>query len=126
MSYKKTHSLKKLSNQRQAQVKQIYIYFIKKSVLQKLGTTYSELKKTHSQERIFFLALQHVTATKKAICTAFDLTIEAQCREKRRLEKRDILVQTYKRHICKFTGDPAHYLTTDPSKFNNVLHNFKL
>lgn len=102
-----------------------YIDFLRRTVLRELGTTYVNLKKSHSEDRIFFIALQHVTATKKAICTAFDLTIERQCRTKRKLEKRGLLVQTNKKHLCKFTGEPAHYLTTDQNKFNEILYNFK-
>lgn len=115
-----------LSNRRQSkQDKKIYIDFLRKTVLRELGTTYVKLKKSHSQDYIFFVALQHVTTTKKAICTAFGLTLENQCRTKRKLEKRGLLVQTYKKHRCKFTGNPAHYLTTNPSKFNEILYNFK-
>ncbi|TXE10501.1 hypothetical protein ES711_00915 [Gelidibacter salicanalis] len=125
MSRRKHNAKSFLNNSTKAQDKKIYIDFVRKTVLTKLNVSYSELKRTHSQDRIFFLALQHVTATKKAICTAFDLEVERQCRNKRDFEKSGQLVQTLKRHKCKFTGEPAHYLTTDKSKFNEILCNFK-
>lgn len=122
MSRRKHNAKSLLNNSIKAQDKKIYIDFVRKTVLTKLNISYSDLKRTHSQDRIFFLALQHITATKKAICTAFDLEVERQCRTKRELEKSDLLVQTFKRHRCKFTGEPAHYLTTDPHKFSQLLY----
>lgn len=125
MSRRKQNAKSLLNNSIKAKDKQIYIDFVRKTVLTKLSISYSELKRTHTQDRIFFVALQHVTATKKAICTAFDLEVERQCRTKREFEKQDLLVQTFKRYRCKFTGEPAHYLTTNPDKFNEILYNFK-
>lgn len=115
-----------LSKIRKEQDKKIYIDFLRKTVLQKLGTTYNELKANYTQERIFFLALQHVTTPKKDICLAFGLEVEKMCFEKRKLEKAGLLVQTYKRYKTKCTTGEAHYLTTDPAKFHDILHNFKL
>lgn len=68
---------------------------------------------------IFREALKVVTATKKAICVAFNLNIENVCRYKRQLEKNNLLKQSDKKQFCKYTGHLAHYLTTNTELINS-------
>lgn len=98
--------------------KLLYINFIRTEVLRSLNIDYNKLKH-HKEEFIFREALKVVTATKKAVCVAFNLNIENLCRYKRQLEKRNLLKQSDKKQFCKYTGRLAHYLTTNPELINS-------
>lgn len=52
----------------------------------------------------FFKALKVQPVTKKAICKAFDLNIEAMCRLKRRLEKNGKLKQSKRKLFVSLQG----------------------
>jgi hypothetical protein len=90
---------------------------IRQRVEKGLGKTIAELKNEYSEETIFCMALKHVYTTKKALCEALDLTIEAHCRTKRKAEKAGKLVQSYYKIICPYTKHKAHALTTDEPTF---------
>jgi hypothetical protein len=104
---------------RNTQAKQEYINFVRESVLKFYISKY-EVFKTLPEETLFFKALKVQPVTKKAICEAFDLNIEAMCRFKRSLEKNGKLKQSKKKVVCQFTGHYAHLLTTNTFLFNSI------
>ena len=95
----------------------LYINFIRKTVLKELNFDFKTLK-MRKDEFIFNESLKVVTATKKAICVAFELNLENMCRYKRELEKKGLLIQSKKKHYCKYTGHLAHLLTTNKQELN--------
>ncbi|MBP8789934.1 MAG: hypothetical protein KBH01_00725 [Breznakibacter sp.] len=84
------------------------------------GVTIGELKKKYSEKHLFKIALRHVTATKKAICSALDIPVEGACRYKRYLEKQGLLVQSEGKHVCPITKHPAHLLSTNLLEFEQL------
>jgi hypothetical protein len=105
----------------QGKDKHLIIQFIIKQVENGTGLSVSELENQYSEEHLFNLALKHVTTTKKAICTALNIPIEAGCRYKRTLEKDGILKQSIDEVICPFTKHPAHLISTNPKEFERLL-----
>tara|TARA_R110000851_G_scaffold315319_1_gene477740 strand:- start:5213 stop:5608 length:396 start_codon:yes stop_codon:yes gene_type:complete len=99
----------------------LYLKFIIKQVEKGTGLSFSELKNKYSEEHLFAIALKHVTTTKKALCTAFNIPIEAGCRYKRTLEKNANLVQSIDTVICPFTDNPAHLISTNTKEFEKLL-----
>ena len=97
------------------------LQFIIKQVEKGTGLTFSELKKQYSEDHLFSLALKHVTTTKKALCTAFNIPVEAGCRYKRSLEKDGCLVQSIDEVICPLTKHPARLITTNSQEFERLL-----
>ncbi|AWG20203.1 MULTISPECIES: hypothetical protein [Flavobacterium] len=95
---------------------QQYIDYVRTSVLKFYISDYLVFKNL-PETVIFYKALKVQPVTKKAICTAFDLNIEAMCRYKRQLEKEGLLEQSDKKEICKYTGHLAHLLTTNTFLF---------
>lgn len=85
------------------------------------GLAYSELITTYKEEHLFYVILKHVTTTKKAICTAFSIPVEAGCRYKRALEKQGRLVESVYRVFCPFTKHKARLITTNPDEFSKLL-----
>lgn len=85
------------------------------------GLNFPELKDKYSQERLFALALAHVTTTKKALCTALGIPIEAGCKYKRKFEKSGTLKQSIDEVICPVTKHPAHLISTNPDVFELLL-----
>jgi hypothetical protein len=106
---------------RQSKDKNLTLQYIVKRVEKGTGLSLSELKKQYSEEHLFSLALKHVTTTKKALCTAFNIPVEAGCRYKRTLEKESNLVQSINQVICPFTKHPAHLISTNPKEFERLL-----
>jgi len=90
----------------------------------------SHLKKIHSDKQLFLIALNHVTTTKKAVCTALDIPIETACWFKSKLEKDGILVQSFYKVICPYSNYPARLLSTNPKEFerlqNSISNQLKL
>jgi len=97
------------------------LQFIVQQVERCTGLSFTELKKQYSEEHLFAIALKHVTTTKKALCTALNIPIEAGCRYKRTLEKNGNLVQSVDEVICPFTKHPAHLISTNPKEFERLL-----
>jgi len=104
----------------QGEDKKLVLQFIIKEVENGTGLRFSELKKQYSEEQLFSLALKYVTTTKKALCTAFSIPVEAGCRYKRTLEKEGNLVQSIDEVICPFTKHPAHLISTNPEEFQRL------
>ena len=104
-------------HKRQVQDKQLVLKYIVNQVEKGTGSSVSELKKQHTEEQLFNVALKHVTTTKKALCTALNIPVEAGCRYKRSLEKDGLLVQSIDEVICPFTKHSAHLISTNPKEF---------
>ena len=105
----------------QSKDKYLMLRYIVRQVENGTGLTLTELKKQYSEEHLFAIALKHVTTTKKALCTALNIPIEAGCRYKRTLEKNGNLVQSVDEVICPFTKHPAHLISTNPNEFERLL-----
>lgn len=107
-------------HKRQPQYKKLVLQSIVKQIEKGTGLTISELKKQYSEETLFAVALKHVTTTKKALCTALNIPVEAGCRYKRSLEKDGLLVQSIDEVICPFTKHSAHLISTNPKEFERL------
>ena len=108
-------------HKRQSKDKNLTLQYIIKQVEKGTGLSFLELKKQFSEEHLFSLALKHVTTTKKALCTALNIPVEAGCRYKRTLEREGNLVQSIDEVICPFTKHPAHLISTNPKEFERLL-----
>jgi len=108
-------------HKRQSKDKNLTLQYIVKQVEIGTGLSFTELKKQYSEEHLFAIALKHVTTTKKALCTALNIPIEAGCRYKRTLEKNGNLVQSTDKVICPFTKHPARLISTNPKEFERLL-----
>lgn len=108
-------------HKRQSKDKYLTLQYIVKQVEKGTGLSFLDLKNQYSDEHLFSLALKHVTTTKKALCTALNIPVEAGCRYKRTLEKEGNLVQSIDEVICPFTKHPAHLLSTNPKEFERLL-----
>lgn len=104
----------------QGKDKYLTLQYIVKQVEKGTGLSFTELKKQYLEEHLFFLSLKHVTTTKKALCTALNIPIEAGCRYKRTLEKEGNLVQSIDEVICPFTKHQAHLISTNPKEFERL------
>jgi len=107
----------KVFNSRQGKDTKLILQFIVSQVEKGTGFSISELKRKYSEEQLFNVALKHVTTTKKALCTALHIPVEAGCRYKRTLEKQGLLMQSIDEVICPFTKHPAHLISTNPKEF---------
>ena len=87
------------------------------------GKKLDDLKINLSEEKLFFVGLRYVTTTKKALCTALKIPIEAGCRYKRKLEKNGDLVQSTNEVICPYTKHYAHLISTNPDEFETLRNN---
>ena len=101
--------------------KNLTLQFIIKIVEKGTCLSISELKKKYAEDKLFAIALKYVTTTKKALCTALNIPIEAGCRYKRTLEKDGNLVQSIDEVICPYTKHPAHLISTNPEEFERLL-----
>jgi hypothetical protein len=101
--------------------KRLMLKYIIKQVEKGTGLSISDLKEQYSEEYLFAISLKHFTTTKKALCTALNIPIEAGCRYKRTLEKNGTLVQSVDEVICPFTKHPAHLISTSPKEFERLL-----
>ena len=101
--------------------KNLNLKFIIIQVEKGTGLSLYALKRNYSEDKLFAIALKHVTTTKKALCTALNIPIEAGCRYKRTLEKDGNLVQSIDEVICPFTKHPAHLISTNPKEFERLL-----
>lgn len=105
----------------QSKDKYLVLQFIIKQVEKGTGLSLTELKNQYPEEHLFAVALKHVTTTKKALCTALNIPVEAGCRYKRNLEKEGNLVQSTDEVICPFTKHHAHLISTNPIEFARLL-----
>ena len=90
------------------------------------GVSITELKENNSEFKVFNIALKYVTTTKKTICKALSLNIDHCCRHKRTLEKSGLLVQSLEKKRCPFSGYQAHFLSTNPSVFEELTYSNQL
>jgi len=100
--------------------KVLVLNFIRAEVEKGTGSTLSELKQQYNEEALFNIGLKHVTATKKAICKALDIPVEAGCRYKRSLEKLGLLTQSIDEVICPYTKHFARLISTNPDEFERL------
>ena len=107
-------------HKRQVQDKQLVLKYIVNQVEIGAGLSLSELKKQYSEETLFAVALKHITTTKKALCTALNIPVEAGCRYKRSLEKEGLLMQSIDEVVCPFTKHSAHLISTNPKEFERL------
>lgn len=108
------------SKNRHGKLNESYLQYLIKQVEKGTGLSIYELKKRYTQAKLFRVCLYHVTTTKKAISTAFDLPIENMCRIKRELEKEGILMQSIKDEVCPYTRHHARLLSTNPAEFQKL------
>lgn len=94
--------------------------YIRQMVEKGTGKSFLQLKSELGEDKLFFTALQHVNATKKAISEAMGIPIEAACRYKRNFEKDGLLVESIDEVKCPITKHSAHLLTTNPKEFNKL------
>lgn len=106
-----------MHNKKNMQDTNLQLNFIVNQIEIATGLCISELKKKYSEQDLFTLALKHVTTTKKALCTAIDIHVEAGCRYKRTLEKDGFLVQSIDEVLCPYTNNPAHLISINPNEF---------
>lgn len=107
---------------RQNKDRQLILKFIIKQVEKGTQLSISELKEKYSEDQVFNIALKHVTTTKKALCTALKIPVEAGCRYKRSLEKEGYLVQSKDEVFCPYTKHKAHLISTNSKEFEKLLN----
>ncbi|WP_299104312.1 hypothetical protein [uncultured Tenacibaculum sp.] len=91
--------------------------YLKSKIEKGTGLSFIKLKSKYNEEQLFYISLKYVTTTKKALCSAMEIPIEAGCRYKRKFEKRGLLVQSVNEIICPFTNHPAHLISTNSDEF---------
>lgn len=74
----------------------------------------------NSEDRLFYLGAYYVTTTKKALCEAIRVPVEAACRHKRKFEKEGKLKQSEADVICPVTKHPARLISTNPNEFDKL------
>ena len=115
------HTSSKISFQfKQSKDKHLILKFIIKEIEKGTGSTISELKKQYAEDKLFQIGLYYVTTTKKAICSALNIPVEAGCRYKRTLEKQGKLVQSIDEIYCPFTKHLAREISTNPKEFERL------
>lgn len=106
--------------EQQGQDNEITLQFIISKIESGTGLRLSQLKDRYSEDKLFFIGLRHVTTTKKALCEALNIPVEAACRCKRKLEKDGQLVQSAVKVVCPYTKHFAHLISTNPSEFDKL------
>jgi hypothetical protein len=104
----------------QGKDKENILNIIKSQVEKGSEKSLSELKTEYAEDKLFYLALSYITTTKKALCTALGIPVEAGCRYKRSLEKNGYLAQSTDVYYCPFTKHLAHLLSTNPNEFERL------
>ena len=99
---------------------------IQKSIENGAGKPIPVLRQEHTEEHFFYLCLRYVTTTKKALCEAVGIPVEAGCRYKRRYEKDGLLVQSTDEVVCPLTRHGAHLLSTNPDEFEELRRSNQL
>lgn len=106
---------------RQYKDRAFILQFIRNQVEKGTGKNFIELKTEYAEDKLFYLSLKYVTTTKKALCEAMKIPVEAGCRYKRSLEKEGVLIQSIDEFDCPFTRHKAHLLSTNPKEFKRLL-----
>ena len=123
MIVEKFSSLKKYSYRKpiqKSQKKRTHLNWVIETVEKGTGYSVNELKSIYSEEKLFFIALQHVSTTKKSLCKALGLGIDNCCRYKRDFEKKGVLVESVESVTCYYTGCTAKLLSTNPQQFDEL------
>jgi hypothetical protein len=107
-------------NNRQIKDKDLILKTIVEKVESGVGLNLIELKIQFNEEQLFAISLKYVTTTKKALCTAMKIPVEAGCRYKRKLEKNGSLVQSVDAVFCPFTRHKAHLISTNQEEFEKL------
>ncbi len=101
--------------------KQLVLNHIINQVEKGTGKTLPKLKNEYCEDKLFYVSLRYVTTTKKALCMALGIPVEAACRYKRKQEKKGLLVESADKVPCPYTGDYAHLISTNPKEFPRLL-----
>lgn len=116
----KTNSKNNPSSQSKGEGSKLTVKTIISKIESGTGKTISFLKRKYSEKRFFFIALQHVTTTKRMLCLALKIAIADACRYKRQLEKDGHLVQSVYDTVCPDSKFLARILSTNPEEFNEL------
>ena len=106
--------------------REMHLNWIRRKVILGTGYTIPELKLMYTEENLFFIALKHITTTKKSLCKALEIGVDNCCRYKRDLKKKGLLIESVENYTCRFSGMPAKLITTNPSKFDDLLRTNQL
>lgn len=109
----------------QGKDKHLLLDFIIQTIEKKTAKGIKELRSELSEDKFFYECLKHVTTTKKAICEAIGVPIEAGCRYKRTFEKDGLLVQSKDDFICPYTRHVAKLISTNPTEFEWLMKSKK-
>ncbi len=120
MNITESSSLKKFRPRKSKQNKRTHLNWVIQAVENGTGYSVNELKSIYSEEKLFLIALKHVSTTKKSLCKALGLGVDNCCRYKRDLEKKGLLVESIESVTCFYTGCDAKVLSTNPEKFNKL------
>jgi hypothetical protein len=99
--------------------------FIKTQVEKGTGLNLTELRKKYNEEVLFFIALKHVTTTKKALYKSLNLNIDNACRFKRNYKLKGLLKESINNVICPFTKYPAKLLSANPDEFEQLTYSIQ-
>lgn len=108
-------------HKRQYKDRAFILQFIRNQVENGTGKNFVDLKTEYTEDKLFYISLKYVTTTKKALCEAMGIPVEAGCRYKRSLEKNGQLVQSVDEFVCPLTMHKAHHLSTNPKEFKRLL-----
>lgn len=108
------------NDKRQGKGKDFVLQIITQIIEKNTGKSISELKTELSEDKLFFECLMHITTTKKAICEAVEIPIEAGCRYKRKFEKTGLLVASADAYVCPYTKHKANLISTNPAEFDRL------
>lgn len=120
MNITESSSLNKYRLKKSKQNKRTHLNRVIQAVEKGTGYSVNDLKSIYSEEKLFLIALKHVSTTKKSLCKALGLGIDNCCRYKRDLEKKGILVESIESVTCYYSGCSAKLLSTNPEKFNKL------
>lgn len=116
-----SHGLNAFDGSDKDKDRQILINWMRRQIENTTGYSFNQLKYGRSNLKLYKFGLFLFTTTNKAICKALDIPVEAGTRYKRTLEKEGHLMASRKKRICRYTREPAHYLSTDPNQFSDLL-----
>lgn len=100
--------------------RELILQSIRETIENETGKTIKQIVTEYSELARYKLALWHVTTTNKAVCEAMYIPVEAGTKYKRRLEEKEQLVSSVDKFNCPFTGDLAHFLSTNPNEFQRL------
>lgn len=107
-------------DKRQGKDKIFVLKLIIQTIEKNTGKSILTLQNEMTKDGLFFECLKHITTTKKALCEAVGIPIEAGCRFKREFEKNGLLVESKDDFICPFTKHKAKLISTNPNEFEKL------